>query len=123
MKGLSPTQRTLRALRQQGAICGITERWNSYAGIRQDLFGYTDLIAIMPDRGIVGVQCCARSGHAARRAKILENEIAPEWLKAGGKIEIWSWAKQKVKRGAKAERWVSKIEEIKIEDFKELQWK
>jgi hypothetical protein len=43
-KGLSPTQRTLRALRDQGRICGIVERWNQFVGphgIRQDLFGLT----------------------------------------------------------------------------------
>jgi len=118
--GLSPTQRTLRNLRQQGAICGIVERFNQYAGpfgIRQDLFGFIDIICLLPDRGIVGAQCCARSGHAAHKTKILENEIAPEWLKTGGKIEIWSWAKQKMKRGGKAERWTPKVEEITADSF------
>ena len=113
-KGLSPTQRTLRELRQRGVIAGIVERFNQYAGphgLRIDLFGFIDLIALYPDK-IVGVQCCARSGHAAHRTKILENEIAPEWLKSGGKIEIWSWGKQKVQRGGKAMRWVPKIEEM-----------
>ena len=117
MKGLSPTQRTLRVLRQQGAICGITEHWNYYVGIRQDLFGFIDLIALTSDRGIVGMQCCARSGHAAHRKKILENEVAPEWIKSGGKIEIWSWAKQKLERGGKAERWMAKVEEITSDNF------
>lgn len=117
-KGLSPTQRTLRELRQRGCICGIVERFNSYVGkfgIRQDLFGFIDLIALDPDRGIVGVQCCARSGHAAHRTKILENDIAPEWIKSGGSIEIWSWGKQKLKRGGKAMRWTPKVEIINFE--------
>jgi len=119
-KGISPTQRTLRNLRQQGAICGIVERFNQYAGpfgIRQDLFGFIDIISLLPDRGIVGIQCCARSGHAAHRTKILENEIAPEWIKAGGKIEIWSWAKQKRERGGKAMFWKPKVEEITDANF------
>jgi len=118
-KGLSPIQRTLRELRQRGCICGIVERFNQYAGafgIRQDLFGFIDLIALYPDKGIVGVQCCARSGHAAHRTKILENEVAPEWIKAGGTIEIWSWGKQKLKRGGKAMRWFPKIETITFEE-------
>ena len=118
-KGLSPTQRTLRELRQRGCICGIVERFNSFVGkfgIRQDLFGFIDLIALDPDKGIVGVQCCARSGHVAHRTKILENENAPEWIKAGGTIEIWSWGKQKLKRGGKAMRWMSKVETITFEE-------
>lgn len=119
-KGLSPTQRTLRELRQRGTIAGIVERFNQYAGpfgVRQDLFGFIDLVALSPDRGIIGVQCCARNGHKAHRIKILENEVAPEWLKTGGKIEIWSWGKQKLVRGGKAERWTPKIEEMILENF------
>jgi len=119
MSGLSPTQRTLRELRQRGCHCDIVERFNQYAGKfgqRFDLFGFIDLIALYPDKGIVGVQCCARSGHAAHRTKILENEIAPEWIKSGGTIEIWSWGKQKLKRGGKAMRWVPKIETITFDE-------
>ena len=117
MKGLSPTQRTLRQLRQEGRICGIVERFNRFGGefgIRQDLFNFIDLIALDPKEGIIGVQCCGRSGHAEHRKKILENEIVPEWLKSGGSIEIWSWGKQKIKRGGKAERWMPKIEKIEL---------
>ena len=120
MSGMSPTSRTLRTLKAQGTIAGIVEKFNQFAGphgIRQDLFGFIDVIAMDPERGIVGVQCCARSGHAAHRTKILENALAPEWLACGGRIEIWSWAKQKVKRGGKAERWTPKVEEITIASF------
>lgn len=117
---LSPTARTIRSLRAEGTICAVVEKWNQFAGphgVRQDLFGFLDVIALVPDRGIVGVQCCARSGHAAHRTKILENEVAPEWLACGGEIEIWSWAKQKVKRGGKLERWMPKVEHITEESF------
>lgn len=117
MTGLSPTQRTLRELRRRGRVCAVVEKWNQFAGphgMRQDLFGFIDIISLDPDYGIVGVQACSRSGHAAHRTKIIEerNQEALEWLSCGGAIEIWSWAKQKVKRGGKAERWVPKIEPI-----------
>ena len=49
-------------------------------------------------------------------------EAAMEWLKCGGKIEIWSWAKQKIKRGGKAERWVPKVEEITLESWGDVNW-
>lgn len=117
MKGLSPTQRTLRQLRQEGRICGIVERFNRFGGkfgVRIDLFNFIDLIALDPQRGIIAVQCCASSSHAAHRKKILENEFAPEWIKAGGKIELWSWSLRKLKRGGKAMRWMPKKEEIKF---------
>lgn len=116
---LSPTQRTIRALKQDGAHCGVVERFNRFVGphgIRQDLFGFVDLIALSAD-GIIGVQCCAGSGHAAHKQKIMENEIAPEWLKSGGRIQIWSWSKKKLKRGGKALRWQPRVEEITESEF------
>jgi hypothetical protein len=123
-KGLSPTQRTLRYLREQGRICGIVERFNQYAGphgIRQDLFGFIDIITLDPERGIVGVQCTGQHGHADHRKKILEdcteNDIA--WLKSGGVIELISWRKVKLVRGGKAMRWQPRVEEITLEDFED----
>lgn len=121
-KGLSPTQRTLKELRQQGRICGIVERFNHYAGphgLRMDLFGFIDLIALCPERGIIGVQCCGQTGHAAHKQKIVGEccEESLTWLECGGKIELWSWRRVKVKRGGKAVRWSPRIEEITRESF------
>lgn len=120
-KGLSPTQRTLRELRQQGRICGIVERFNTFVGpygIRQDLFGFIDIIALDPERGIVAIQSCGQA-ISEHRKKILANEIAPEWLKSGGRIELWGWRKVKLHRGGKALRWVPKIEEFTPSSFQQ----
>jgi len=117
-KGLSATQRTLRALRQQGYICGIVERFNPHVGthgIRQDLFGFIDIIAIKP-KGICAIQSCGQSFSAHMR-KILENDLAVEWLKAGGHLELWGWRKIKKKRGGKLRIWSPRIHEFKLEDF------
>lgn len=127
---MTPTQRTLAALRNEGCYAGIVERFNAYVGpngIRQDLFGFVDLIAIYPDeRGITAVQCTGQHGHPAHRAKIMENEIAPEWLRAGGRIELWSWRKVKLKRGGTAVRWRPRVEVFSIQDGvitgEELEW-
>ena len=118
MAGLSPTQRTLRWLRQQGMIAGIVERWNQYAGshgIRQDLFGFIDIIAL--DAGsILAIQSCG-SSFAAHDKKILTNEVAPEWLKSGGRIQLIGWRKVKKKRGGKLMVWKPRIKEYKLLDF------
>lgn len=118
----TPTQRTMRHLRHDGATCAVVEKWNQHVGphgIRQDLFGFVDVLVLDPTRGFVGVQCCARSTHADHRRKIVDErtEVAIEWLRCGGVIEIWSWGKQKIKRGGIAERWVPKVEEITLETF------
>lgn len=112
---ISPTQRTLKLYRESGYLCAITERWNSYAKIRQDLFGFIDLVAIAPGI-VVGIQTCAGASHAARREKILALPAARAWLEAGGAIHVVSWSKRKP-RGQKRATWANRIECILIEDF------
>ena len=124
VKGLSPTQRTLRALRDQGRICAIVEKFNQHAGpfgVRQDLFGFIDIIALDPERGIIGVQSCGQAFSEHYR-KITEERYSEclEWLKCGGKVELWGWRKIKVKRGGKAERWSPRIQEITTKDLEEV---
>jgi hypothetical protein len=125
-KGLSYTQRTLRALREQGRICASTEKWNPFGGpmingkrigIRQDLFGFIDVLCLDPQQGFVAVQSTGPSGMSLHRKSILENPNAYEWLKIGGKIEIYSWRKLLVNRQGKLKTWQPKIVEIILNDF------
>jgi len=120
-KGLSATQRTLRELRNQGRICGIVEKYNRFAGPfgkNFDLFGFIDIIALDPERGIIGVQSCGQS-FSAHLKKITEerNEECFEWLRCGGKVELWGWRKVKLQRGGKAMRWRPRIKEITLKDL------
>lgn len=119
MKGLSPTQRTLRSLRQEGFIVGVVERFNPYAGkfgITQDLFGIIDIIAIKHD-AICGIQSCGNS-FSEHNKKILANEFAPEWLKVGGHLELWAWRRVKLKKGSIAIRWRPRVKVYSLEDYK-----
>lgn len=144
-KGLSPTQRTLRALREQGRIAAITEKWNPWAGplkkdrdgnlvdgsrvgVRQDLFGFVDVLTLDPARGFVAVQACSGNprshirkicGESPRSGDVGEDhrqdeiyEAARAWLIAGGFIEVWCWRKVLVKRGGKAKVWAPRVTEI-----------
>jgi hypothetical protein len=110
---MSPTARTLKALRDQGMVVDVAEHWNHFTKRRHDLFGWIDCVAL-DGHDIIGVQCCARSGHAARRKKILASDTALPWLKSGGRIQVISWAKKLV---GKQIRWNSKVEEITSERF------
>ena len=126
-RGLSSVQRTLRACREQGRFVEKVEQWISYgspkspprpgmpAGTRRDAFGFIDIIAIDTD-SIVAIQACT-SARKAHYDKIMQNDYALPWIKAGGTIELWSWSKRKIVRGGKAVRWTPKIELITIEDF------
>src|SRR3989344_8614522 len=109
---ISPTQRTLKVLREkEGAIAQVVERWNSFAKIRIDLFGFIDIVAL---RGgdIVGIQVTSGSNHTARVKKIRDNPISVRWILADGIIEVRSWSK-KGKRGEK-KKWVERIEQLEV---------
>jgi hypothetical protein len=83
-------------------------------GFRKDLFGFIDLIALDPERGIIGIQSCGQS-FKAHLDKILNSECTEnviEWLKCGGKLELWSWRKILLKRGGRAKVWRPRIKEI-----------
>ena len=110
---MTPTQRTLKALREKGYVAAVTEKWNPYARIRQDLFGFIDGVALKPNE-ILGWQACAGSSVAAHVTKIREvcTDAAGAWLAAGGRIQVWGWRKVKVKRGMKAMRWEPRVVEL-----------
>mgnify|MGYP000299422071 FL=1 len=91
-------------------------------GIRQDLFGFIDMIAVYPgpeNKGFVGVQSTGPSGFHSHKRDITNKyrDNALRWLAAGGRIELWSWQKEKLKPGAKAEVWRPKIYNFTAKDF------
>lgn len=122
-RGISPTQRTLKACKEMGRITGIVERFNAHVGefgIRQDLFGFIDIICIDPTQGIVAIQSCGQdfSGHIK---KLLEerNEAVYEWLKHA-RVELWGWRKVKLHRGGKAMRWMARVADVVIGEDEEI---
>src|SRR4051812_18103258 len=92
---MSPTARTLRHLRRQGHVAAVVERWNSFAGIRQDLFGWIDVVAVRPsDPGVIGIQCTTADHVAARVAKARDNEALESWIAAGNRLVVHGWARR-----------------------------
>ena len=119
---MSPTQRTMRELKNLGRRCAIVEKWNANVGpfgIRQDMFGIIDIIALDPERGVVGVQSCGQSYAAHMRTLTIERyQESYDWLSTPGTVlELWGWRKVKVKRGGKAMVWRPRIKIITLEDL------
>ena len=119
---MTPTQRTIRELKNLGRRCGIVERFLSNVnvhGIRSDLFGIIDIIALDPERGVVGIQSCGNdfSGHYRKITQERYQETL-DWLETpGARLELWAWRKVKVKRGGKAMRWEPRVKEITLADL------
>jgi hypothetical protein len=92
-KKKSPTARSLELLRADGYECQIVEKWNAFARVRVDLFGFIDIVAICPYRGIVGVQTTVVASMSARINKIKAEPRSQKWLNAGGRIVVHGWKK------------------------------
>lgn len=90
----SPTQRSLKHLREQGYRAEVVEKWIPGANLRKDLFGFVDIVAI---RGAetLGVQSTSRSNVSARVQKIADSEAVGDVRKAGWRIVVHGWGKLK----------------------------
>lgn len=91
----TPTQRTLGELKKRGYTSAIVERWNQWAKVRQDLYGFIDVLAIKEgEPGVLAVQATSDSNVAARITKISALPAAQVWLKSGNRIVVWGWGKK-----------------------------
>jgi len=116
--------RTITECKRRGWIAGNVERRIPFPkpqGTTIDLFGVIDIIACDLSAPLgqrtIGIQ--ATSGGtggavAPHRAKILAEPRARQWLEAGNRLELWSWAKQG--RG-KVKRWTLRVEVFTAESW------
>lgn len=107
---MSPTQRSLKKLRAEGWLVAVVERWNPYARIRQDLFGFIDLLAIRGNETLA-VQTTSGSNVSARLEKIRATQAAALWLESSSRrITVHGWTK----RGARGKRKLWECREVEM---------
>jgi hypothetical protein len=88
----SPTSRSLNLLRRERWLTGVVESWIPKLNIRRDLFGFADIIAVHPvERVFLLVQATSRSNISARLNKAKSLRTLSDWLRAGGRFEVWGW--------------------------------
>ena len=88
----SPTQRSLKLLRKAGYRAAVVEKWNPHAKIRQDLWGFVDVLAIRKGE-TVAVQACHYSDVSKRVEKIANHENVGAVREAGWRIIVHGWHK------------------------------
>lgn len=88
----SPTERTLKWLREQGIACEVVEKWMPRTRQRKDLFGGIDIVGIRADPQLtVGVQATS-GGHVSDRVKkIVEIPELRTWVEAGNQLWVVGW--------------------------------
>lgn len=101
----SPTSRTLDWLRSDGYLAAVVEKWNPHARIRNDLFGFIDILAIK-DGETVAVQATSWSNMSARIKKIAESEHIGQVRRAGWTVWVIGW-----KKGSDG-RWTHKLVDV-----------
>jgi hypothetical protein len=98
---MTPTSRTLDELRRMGYTPAVVERWNPWAKIRQDLYGFIDILAVKEgETGVLAVQTTTTDHAANRMDKAKASPNLRVWLSCGNRFEVWGWAK----RGGRGER-------------------
>ena len=104
---VSPTQRTLKRLKDSGdyPLVQVVEHWNSFARIRQDLFGIIDILAIDHKGVVTALQVTSYSNVGARVKKITESPATPHLRTADWVILVEGWHK-------KNNRWISRIVDL-----------
>jgi hypothetical protein len=101
----SPTQLSLKKLREEGYTVQVVEYWNSFARIRIDLFGFIDIIALK-GKEVLAVQTTSASNMSARCKKIADHENLGSVREAGWTIHVHGWH-QDDKR-----KWHCKVKDI-----------
>jgi hypothetical protein len=107
----TPTARSLAFLRACGHAVDVVERWLPHAGVRKDLFGCIDIIAVRRgEPGVLGVQCTTAKNMSARINKAKGQGDLRTWIAAGNRFSVFGWHK----RGGK---WQVKIVELTAADL------
>lgn len=142
---MNETQRTMEWLRNQGYLVCKTEYWQQSnaergivqaakagnwqatrkavdnakkygPGIRRDLFGFIDIVAL-GQGDIIAVQCTSTGNLGARSTKIkVERRTeAIEWLSSGGRIWLVGW--KKYAKPVERKWWRHTLRELRLVDF------
>jgi hypothetical protein len=85
---------TMAWLREMGYLTAKVERWNPFAKIRVDLFGFADIVAIREDqKGVLAVQTTSYSLFKDHKVKMRGVKPLKVWLKAKNPVWLVLWKK------------------------------
>lgn len=115
---MTPTQRSLKLLRERGYIVDVIEKWipctpKGFKGPikRRDAWNFGDLLAAkIGVQGATLVQTTSGSNVSARLAKIKSIAEAGIWLASGNRIVCHGWAK----RGERGKRKTWTCREVEV---------
>ena len=112
---MSPTQRTLAKLRADGfPLVHVSEKWNPHVKIRQDAFGFVDVMAFRGNE-VLAVQSTTGDNAMARFHKMKLLPTLWAWLESPTrKVEIHGW-RRLVKR-VNGKSWQCRIIDVMMRE-------
>jgi hypothetical protein len=93
-KPFSANRGSVKALESDGWTVGVVEQRIPHTFITRDLFGFADLVAMSPSRGIMLVQVTGGASTSNFHARVDKIQAEPRhaiWLASGGRIQVHSW--------------------------------
>lgn len=125
MKNGIPMQKTLATFREARWMIDRTERFQTIpghpgGGVRKDLFGIIDAIALRPGC-VLGVQVCGADFQSHVRKMLGEHaEQTVRWLESGAALVLIGWTRKKARKSdgsiGKAIRWTPRLENFVLVD-------
>lgn len=118
-KPVPATRLTLDHCRKKGVeTLQVVEQWVPFPapGHRKDLFGFIDVLVVVPNAGILGIQATSLTNVSARLKKARDDDHITHlrnWLAGGGGFEVWGWGQPK----GKGTTWTLRREQITLDDI------
>ena len=112
---VTPTARTLAALRAQGYIAAVTEKWIPQMKRRVDLFGCIDILAFQPNvPGVLGIQATTAAHVSERMEKAKAEPRMAQWLVygMGRRFAVWGW--RKIGPRGKRKKWEPIVKDLEL---------
>jgi hypothetical protein len=91
---VSPTQRSLKLMRDEGFTVAVVEKWIPGANVRKDLFDCWDIACVGNGRFSL-IQVTTLSHISERLKKVTDHPVTGELRKAGVGLFIHGWRKLK----------------------------
>jgi hypothetical protein len=90
---MSPTQLSLRWLREHGYLAEVVEHYSSFDRKRHDLWGFVDILAIRRNE-VLAVQTTTASHVSDRMKKIADSPYVGLVREAGIGIAVHGWSQK-----------------------------
>lgn len=118
------SQRSFDWMKRHGyPLVGKVERWVPNpmypgGGIRMDLFGWADILALAPDGRWVMIQSCGATGRMDHIRKLSDPRLTERigmWLNSPAHAaELWTWRKLRMKGTKAREKWELKRDVLMV---------